>query len=308
MIRFLLARIAGAAVVLLAKSFVIFALIGLMPGDPVDLLMQANPDATPEDIAHLRALYGVDTPITTRWWHWLLDALHGDFGQSIFFKRSASAVFLEKLPATLELGGTALLVSMLIASPLGVVSAVHKDGWLDRIARFVALTGQSAPVFWIGLVLMLLFSVTLGWLPTAGRGTWRHLVLPAVTLGWYGNAFLMRITRSAMLDVLGTDYVRLARLEGLPERRVVWVHAFRNAATSIVTTLGLMMIGLVTGAVVTETVFAWPGVGRLTVDAIFQRDFPVVQAAVILIAAMVVAVNLAVDVLYALIDPRVRFQ
>jgi peptide/nickel transport system permease protein len=251
---------------------------------------------------------GLDRSYPEQYAIFLWNALHGDFGQSVFYKRDAFGVFLDKLPATLELGVTALLVSMLIAIPVGVQSAVHQGGWLDRIATLLASTGQSAPVFWIGLVLILLFSVTLGWLPTAGRGTWRHLVLPAITLGWYGNAFLLRITRSAMLDVLGADYVRLARLEGLSERRVIWNHAFRNAATSIVTTLGLMSISLVTGAVVTETVFAGPGVGRLTVDAIFQRDFPVVQTAVILVAAMVVGVNLAVDLLYAWIDPRVRLR
>ena len=305
MTRYLLARLAQGLVTLLAVSVVVFVLSRLS-GDPLTLIM--DPMATKADMARELARLGLDRSYVEQYAIFLANALLGDFGQSVFYKRDAFAVFLEKLPATLELGATAMLVSILIAIPIGVLSAVHQGGWLDRIARIVALTGQSAPVFWIGLVLILLFSVTLGWLPTAGRGTIRHLVLPAITLGWYGNAFLMRITRSAMLDVLGTDYVKLARLEGLPERRVIWIHAFRNAATSIVTTLGLMSISLVTGAVVTETVFAWPGVGRLTVDAIFQRDFPVVQTAVILIAVMVVAVNLAVDLLYAWIDPRVRVR
>ncbi|MCX7381960.1 MAG: ABC transporter permease [Alphaproteobacteria bacterium] len=305
MARYLLARFAQGLVTLLAVSVVVFVLSRLT-GDPLTLIM--DPMATKDDMARELARLGLDRSYVEQYAIFLAHALLGDFGQSVFYKRDAFGVFLEKLPATLELGGTAMLLSILIAIPIGVLSAVHQGGWLDRIAKIVALTGQSAPVFWIGLVMILLFSVTLGWLPTAGRGTFRHLVLPAITLGWYGNAFLMRITRSAMLDVLGTDYVRLARLEGLPERRVIWKHAFKNAATSIVTTLGLMSISLVTGAVVTETVFAWPGVGRLTVDAIFQRDFPVVQTAVILIAVMVVAVNLAVDVVYAWIDPRVRFQ
>jgi peptide/nickel transport system permease protein len=305
MARYLLARVLQGLVTLLAVSVVVFVLSRLS-GDPLTLIM--DPMSTKEDMARELARLGLDRSYPEQYAIFLANALQGDFGQSVFFKRSAFEVFLEKLPATLELGGTAMAVSLLIAIPVGVLSAVHQGGWFDRIARLVALTGQSAPVFWIGLVLILLFSVTLGWLPTAGRGSWRNLVLPAITLGWYGNAFLMRITRSAMLDVLGTEYVKLARLEGLAERRVIWKHAFKNAATSIVTTLGLMSISLVTGAVVTETVFAWPGVGRLTVDAIFQRDFPVVQAAVVLIAVMVVAVNLAVDVVYAWIDPRVRFQ
>lgn len=303
MARFLSARLLQGLVTLLAVSVVVFVLSRLS-GDPLALIL--DPMATREDMAREMARLGLDRSYPEQYWIFLTRALAGDFGESVFHKRPAFEVFLEKLPATLELGGLALLFSIVIAIPLGVVAAVHKDGALDRVAQLVALTGQSAPVFWIGLVFILLFSVTLGWLPTAGRGTWRHLVLPAVTLGWYGNAFLMRITRSAMLDVLGAEYIRLARLEGLPERLVIWKHAFRNAATSIVTTLGLMSISLVTGAVVTETVFAWPGVGRLTVDAIFQRDFPVVQAAVLLVAAMVVAVNLAVDVIYAWIDPRVR--
>ena len=301
--RFLLARAAQGVVTLLAVSVVVFVLSRLS-GDPLALVL--DPMATREDMARELARLGLDRSYPEQYLLFLLHALGGDFGQSVFHKQPAFSVFLEKLPATLELGATAFLLSVAIAIPAGVFAAVHRDGLIDRAARLFSLTGQSSPVFWIGLVLMLLFSVTLGWLPTSGRGTSRHLVLPAVTLGWYGNAFLMRITRSAMLDVLGTDYIRLARLGGLPERKVVWKHGFRNAATSVVTTLGLMSISLVTGAVVTETVFAWPGVGRLTVDAIFQRDFPVVQASVLLIAAMVVAVNLAVDVLYAWIDPRVR--
>lgn len=303
MARYLATRVLQGLVTLLAVSVVVFVLSRLS-GDPLSLIL--DPMATREDMAREMARLGLDRSYPEQYMLFLARALGGDFGESIFHKRPAFEVFLERLPATLELGGLALALSVAIAIPLGVISAVHKDSAIDRVAKLVALTGQSAPVFWIGLVFILVFSVTLGWLPTSGRGTWRHAVLPAVTLGWYGNAFLMRITRSAMLDVLGSDYVRLARLEGLPERLVVWKHAFRNAATSVVTTLGLMSISLVTGAVVTETVFAWPGVGRLTVDAIFQRDFPVVQAAVLLIATIVVAVNLAVDLLYAWVDPRVR--
>lgn len=304
MARYILIRLAQGVLTLFAVAAVVFVLSRLS-GDPLALIM--DPMATQADYAVERQRLGLDKSYGEQFVIFLVNAVQGDFGTSIFHKKPAFDVFFERLPATLELGFAALFFALLIAIPVGVLSAVHKNTLIDHFAKTVALVGQSAPIFWIGLVLMLVFAVTLRWLPTSGRGELIQLVLPAVTLGWYSNAFLMRITRSSMLDVLDSEYVKLARLEGIPRNRIIWKHALKNASTSIVTTLGLMMISLVTGAVVTETVFAWPGVGRLMVDSIFNRDFPVVQAAVTLVAAMVVGVNLLVDLLYAYIDPRVRF-
>lgn len=302
---YILRRLFHGALTLLAVTVVVFALSRLS-GDPLSLIM--DPAATAADRAAELTRLGLDRSYIEQYLIFLANAVTGDFGESIFYKAPAFDVFMQYLPATLELSLVALLVSAAIAIPAGVLSAVYKGSIFDTAAKGFALTGQSAPIFWIALMLVLVFSVTLGWLPTSGRGGLSHLILPAVTLGWYSNAFLMRVTRSSMLDVLDADYIRLARLEGLPERRIVWVHALKNAATTIVTTLGLMTISLVTGAVVTETVFAWPGVGRLIVESIFHRDFPVVQAAVTVIAVMVIFINLAVDLIYAWIDPRVRLS
>lgn len=224
----------------------------------------------------------------------------------IFFKAPALQVFLERLPATLELGLAALVVSFGIAIPAGVLSAVYKDSLFDRAAQLLAMLGQSTPIFSVGLLAILLFSVELGLFPSGGRDGFLSLVLPAAALGWYGNAPLMRITRTSMLGVLSSDYVKLARLEGIAERTIIWKYALRNASISRLTTFGLITITMLTGAVVTETVFAWPGVGRLIVDSIFHRDFPVVQAAVTSLAFVVVAVNFVVDLLYLAIDPRLR--
>lgn len=304
MARYILLRIGHGLLTLLVVSVVVFVLSRLS-GDPLTLMM--DPMATQQDHARELTRLGLDRSYPEQYLIFLWNALGGDLGKSIFYRQPAFGVFLEKLPATLELGAAAWLIAIVIAIPVGVLSAVHRGSRFDRLMQVFALAGQSAPVFWVGLVLILVFAVNLGWLPTSGRGGLRYLVLPSITLGWYASAFLMRITRSSMLDVLDADYIRLARLEGLSERLVIWKYALKNAATSIVTTMGLMLITLVTGAVVTETVFAWPGVGRLIVDSIFNRDFPVVQASVTFISVIVVFVNLLVDVIYAYIDPRVRF-
>lgn len=302
---FIVRRLVHGALTLFAVTIVVFSLSRLS-GDPLSLIM--DPSATAADRAAELSRLGLDRSYVVQYLIFVGNALRGDFGDSIFYKAPAFGVFMDYFPATLELSLVALFISVAVAIPLGVMSAVYKDSVFDTAAKAFALTGQSAPIFWIALMFVLVFSVTLGWLPTSGRGGIEHLILPAVTLGWYSNAFLMRVTRSSMLDVLDADYIRLARLEGLPERRIVWVHALKNAATTIVTTLGLLTISLVTGAVVTETVFAWPGVGRLIVESIFHRDFPVVQAAVTIIAAVVILINLSVDLIYAYIDPRIRLS
>jgi peptide/nickel transport system permease protein len=302
--RYILIRVLQGIVTLFAVSLIVFVLSRLS-GDPTTLLI--DPQATPKDIAELKAKLGLDRSYLEQYVIFITGAFRGDFGESIWYKEPALSVFVEKLPNTIELGLASLIITLLIAVPIGVISAVKKDTIFDQAGKIFALFGQSAPIFWLGIVLMLVFAVTLRLLPTSGTGGFTHLILPAVTLGWYGNALIMRITRSSMLDVLDTEYIKLARLSGLPEWVVIWKHALKNAAISIVTAIGLLLISLISGAVVTETVFAWPGVGRTLVESINRRDFPVIQTTVLLIAFGVVAINLLVDLVYAYIDPRIRY-
>jgi peptide/nickel transport system permease protein len=238
----------------------------------------------------------------------LWKALHGDFGMSWKWQgHSAMGLVVERLPATLELAGLALLISVVIALPVGVLAAVMKDKPFDYAGKVVALLGQSLPSFWLGIVLMWIFAVTLGWLPTSGRGSFSHMILPAVCLGWFQVAAMMRLVRSAMLDVLDSEFVKLARVKGLAEWKVVWKHCLRNAAIAPLTYFAITAGVLITGSVVIESVFAWPGTGLLAVDAVRARDFQVVQAIVIVFAAVFIFTNLVVDVLYAYLDPRIRF-
>ncbi len=235
-------------------------------------------------------------------------ALTGDFGVSFRHQQPALPLVLERLPATLELALAALLLSVAVALPLGIVAALHRGRLGDVLAMAFAVVGQATPYFWMGIMLILVVSVELGWLPTSGRGTWQHLILPAVTLATHFAAALARLTRTAMLEVLGQNYVTTARAKGLPERAVILAHALKNAAVPVVTLIGLQFGTLLGGAVVTETVFAWPGVGRLAVQSIFVRDYPVVQAGVLVLALAFVLVNLLVDLLYGLLDPRIRSE
>ncbi len=232
----------------------------------------------------------------------------GKFGESIRWQgQDALDLLLLRLPATLEFAAVALFVSGVIALPLGVIVAVKKDTGIDLVGKIVALLGQSRPSFWLALMLMWIFSVQLGWFPTSGRGTLRHLILPAVALGYFQVAALMRLTRSSMLDVLDTEYVKLARIKGLSESRVIWKHCLRNALTAPLTYFGLILGGLMTGSVVIETIFTWPGVGLLAIDALRAKDFQVVQSVVIFFAIVYIASNLVVDILYAYLDPRIRY-
>jgi ABC-type dipeptide/oligopeptide/nickel transport system permease component len=234
------------------------------------------------------------------------NVLRGDFGRSIRFGASAMSVVVERLPATLELGLTAFLLSVIVALPIGLLSALRRNSLVDHAAMAVALVGQSAPTFFIGILFIMVLSVWTGWFPTSGRGDWRQLVLPASTLALFAMASMARLTRSAVLEVLRADYVRTARAKGLAETAVVVKHTLKNAAIPILTITGLQFGGLLGGAVVTETVFAWPGIGRLAIQSIYNRDYPVVQAAVFLSAVMFIVLNLAIDVCYGLLDPRIR--
>ncbi len=302
---YLLRRLAQAVLVLLGVSFVVFFILYLT-GDPALVLLP--PDATAEDIRNFRQAMGFNDPFIVQYGRFLGGALRGNFGQSVRHGEPAFPLVLERLPATFQLSGAALLVALLLAIPAGVVSAVRRNTAVDYVATVVALLGQSMPTFWLGIMLILIFSVQFNVLPSSGRGGLEHLVLPAVTLGLFTTARITRLTRSGMLEVLNQDYIRTARAKGVSGRPVVWKHAFKNAAIPIVTIVGIELGTLLGGSVITETIFAWPGVGRLSVQAIYNRDYPVVQAAVFLLASTFVLVNLVVDLLYTYLDPRIRLR
>jgi ABC-type dipeptide/oligopeptide/nickel transport system permease component len=298
-------RLAQSVVVLLGISVVVFVILHLT-GDPALLLLP--PDATAQDVARFRHDMGFDDPLPVQYGRFLQGALRGDFGLSIRHQEPALGLVWERMPATIELTLAALGLALLVAIPAGIVSAVFRETPLDYVSRLVALVGQAMPTFWLGIMLILVFSVGLQALPSSGRGRTVHLVLPAVTLGLFTMARVMRLTRSGMLDVLGQDFVRTARAKGVTERRVVWRHALKNAGIPIVTIVGLELGTLLGGAVITETIFAWPGVGRLAVQAIYNRDYPLVQAAVFTLATIFVVVNLLVDLAYTALDPRIRIR
>jgi len=298
-------RLLRAGVALWLVSTVVFVVMRLS-GDPVPLLLP--PDAPRSEILRVRTELGLDRPLPVQYATFLGNVARGDFGRSIHFKTPAATVVLDYLPATIELGFTAFVVALLVAVPVGVVSAVHRNSLLDQVVMAVALVGQSAPTFFLGILGILLVSLQAGLLPTGGRGDWHHLILPAVTLGVFAMASIARLTRSAVLEVLRTDYVRTARAKGLAETLVVVKHTLKNAAVPIVTITGLQFGALLGGAVVTETVFAWPGMGRLAIQSIYNRDYPVVQCVVFISAALFVVINFAVDMLYGVLDPRIRVR
>jgi peptide/nickel transport system permease protein len=302
---YLARRLAQSLLVVLGVSFVVFFILHLT-GDPALLLLP--PDATAEDVQKFREAMGFNDPFLVQYWRFLTGALQGDFGQSTRHGEPAMALVMERLPATFELAGAGMLIALLVAIPAGIVSAVRRNTIIDYISTVVALLGQSMPTFWLGIMLILVFSVQLHLLPSSGRGELQHLVLPAITLGLFTTARMTRLTRSGMLEVLGQDYIRTARAKGVDEPPVVWKHALKNAAVPIVTIAGIELGALLGGSVITETIFAWPGVGRLSVQAIYNRDYPVVQAAVFVLATTFVVVNLLVDLVYTYLDPRIRLR
>jgi peptide/nickel transport system permease protein len=302
---YLLRRLWQAVLVLFGVSVVVFLILHLT-GDPAALLLP--PDATAEDVTSFRTSMGFDDPVAVQYLRFLKGALRGDFGESLRHGEPAMHLVLERLPATYELAGAGLLLALCLAIPAGIISAVKRNTPIDYISTVVALMGQAMPTFWLGIMLILVFSVRLSWLPSSGRGDFQHLILPAVTLGLFTTARITRLTRSGMLEVLGQDYIRTARAKGVSEQPVVWKHALKNASIPIVTIVGIELGTLLGGSVITETIFAWPGVGRLSVQAIFNRDYPVVQAAVFILASSFVFLNFLVDVAYTWLDPRIRFR
>ena len=297
-------RVAQALLVVAGVSILSFGMM-FLSGDPT--MVMAGESWTRAQVEEFRHQMGFDRPWLAQYGAFVAHAVRGDFGTSLRQHQPVFHLIAERLPATLELAVAAMALTVGVGVPLGIAAASHRDTPLDRLLMGVALLGQSLPVFWLGLLLVMVFSVGLEWFPVAGRGGAAHLVLPAVTLGLFSTAYTARMTRSAMLDVLSTDYLRTARSKGLAEPRVVVGHGLRNAMIPILTVVGLQFGALLGGAVITETIFAWPGVGRLVLQAIQGKDLPLVQAAVMLLAVMFVALNLCVDLLYAWIDPRVRF-
>lgn len=303
MVRYLVSRLVYAAAVIAGVSVLVFFMIRL-GGDPTALFLP--PESSALEIARFRHELGFDRPVLVQYLEFASRALRGDFGQSLRYQQPAMALVLERLPATLQLAGAALFLSAVVGIPLGIVAAVRRNSGLDRGGLVISLLGQSIPTFWLGLMLILLFSETLRWLPASGRGSWAHLVLPAVALAGYSTAIIMRLLRSSMLEVMQADYIRTARGKGLAEYAVITRHALRNAAVPTLTVVALQVGALLGGAVITEEVFAYPGMGRLAIQAIANRDFAVVQAFVLFMAVVIVSINLAVDVAYVLIDPRLK--
>jgi ABC-type dipeptide/oligopeptide/nickel transport system permease component len=301
--KFVLKRLGYASLSLFLLSLTIFLFVRLT-GDPTTLLVE--PGASKADIDALRSQLGLDSPIWVQYFSFISNVVRGDFGRSFYYRTPVIELYLSRLPNSLMLAVCAMFLSLLIGIPSGILAAVRVNGFWDRAGKLFTLLGLSMPQFWVGLLMILLFSVYLGWLPSSGSGTPLHVLMPAFALGWYFAAAHMRLTRSSMLEVLGSEYVKLARLKGLPEALVIGKHAFKNALIPVITLAGINLVLMVNTQVVVETVFAWPGVGRLLYEGIAFRDFPVVQATVIIGGAMIIVVNLVIDVLYAWIDPRIR--
>jgi peptide/nickel transport system permease protein len=304
--RFLLARLRHALFVALGVATLVFLLIHLIPGDPVDVMLGES--AVPADKAELRHALKLDRPLAAQYGDFLLGLSRGDLGTSFRSREPVAREILSRFPATLLLACASLAVALLIAVPLGVAAAMRPGSWVDLLCGTTAMLGLSTPNFVIGPMLVLLFSIQLGVLPVSGHGGWRHLVLPALTLGSGMSAILMRMLRSSLLEEIGQDYVRTARAKGMAPVAAVVRHALPNASIPVVTVLGLQFGALLAGSVITETLFSWPGIGRLTVQAIEARDYPLVQGCVLFIALLTVAVNLAADLAYARLDPRIRHE
>lgn len=305
MFAYITQRLLLALPIMLGVVFIVMVSLEFIPGDPVRLML--GQFATEEMVADLNRTLGLDQPLPVRYVTYLGNLARGDLGRSLNDRRPVTTIIGEALPVTLQLTGAALLIAVFLGIPLGVLSAARPNSVLDNVVRVVSLAGLSMPVFWTGLVFIVFFSVQLGWFPVSGRGSWRHVVLPAVTLALPSVAILARMTRASVLEVLQEDFVRTAKSKGLHTRRVLFKHTLRNALIPVTTALGLILGQMLGGAVLTETVFSWPGIGRLTVFAIFNRDLVLVQGIVLILALMYVLVNLLVDLSYSFIDPRVTY-
>lgn len=313
--RYLIKRLIAAVFVLIGVSFVVFLVLHLTPGDPAQILL--GPVATPDDLARLREQLGLDRPVLIQYIRWASHAVHGDFGRSIVLRRPVLPEVAHRFAATLILAAGGIALAFPLGTLAGIVAAARRGTLADRLTTVAAMLGQSMPAFWVGLLLIITFSLRLGWLPGTGMYSPAgnegvadllvHLILPAVTLALVPLSIIARLTRSSMLDVIGQDFIRTARAKGLAERTVIGKHAFRNILVAMATVFGLQAGFLLAGAVYVETVFSWPGIGFMMVNAILTRDFPLVQGGVLLVAATYVLINLATDLVYAYVDPRIRY-
>jgi len=313
MLKYIIQRLIGMIVVMFFVVTIVFVIVRITPGDPASIML--GPEATSADIEQLRTRLGLDAPLPMQYFYYITQLLQGDFGQSIFLGQSVLQALIDRAEPTFFLTLFSILIACVIALPIGIYAAYRRGSFIDQAATTIAMLAASIPSFWLGLILMQLFAVRFGWFPVSGYGgpgtalherLW-HLVLPAVALGVVSSALILRFTRASMLDVLGDDYVRTARAKGLGERRVILKHALKNALIPIITVIGLTMAVLISGAVVTETVFGLPGVGNLVVSAVLRRDYPVIQGALLIIAALYVLINFTIDMIYLLVDPRVRY-
>jgi peptide/nickel transport system permease protein len=302
--RYIIKRLFYALISLVLLSITIFCLVRVT-GDPA--ILMADPGAKDEDLQIIRKDFGLDKPWPVQYAVFVSNIVRGDFGKSIYYRIPAFDLYMQRLPASLLLAAVAMAISLIIGIPIGIFSAVRLNTWVDSFGKIFAILGLSLPSFWVGLLLILTLSVYLNWLPSSGSGTFLHIIMPAFSLGWVFTAGYMRLARSAMLEVLGSEYVKLARIKGLPEKLVIGKHAFKNAVIPVLTFAGINLVLMVNVAVVVESVFAWPGIGRLLFEGIQFRDFPIVQTTVLLGGVMIVVVNLVVDILYAYIDPRIHY-
>ena len=303
--RYVVVRLFQAFLSLIAVTIIVF-LLARITGNPLDVLLPL--EAEERDYIRVEKVWGLDKPITTQYLIFMKNAASGNFGESIKWRGNAAmGLVIDRLPATAILALVSMGVATLVAIPVGVVSAVRRGTIFDFGGKIIALFGQSLPPFWLGIVLMWIFAVELGWLPTSGKGDVKSIILPAIAIGWFQVAALMRLVRSSMLDVLDSEFVKLARLKGLSETKVIWKHCLRNAGIAPLTYFGLILGGLMVGSVSMETVFSWPGVGLLAIDAAKARDFQVLQAVVIVFSGIYIVANLAVDIAYAYLDPRIRY-
>ena len=306
MLSYIARRLLLTLPVLFGVATLVFSLIHMVPGDPAQAML--GDGASPEDIAQLRTRLGLDRPLTEQYGRYLKGLVRGDLGTSLRTQQPVTAQIAERLPATAELASAAMLVAVALALPLGLIAAVWRGTWVDQSAMALALVGISVPGFWLGPLLALIFAVELGWLPVSGRGTLAHLVLPAITLGSALAAILARMTRASVLEELREQYVVAARARGASRVRAVVAHALRNSLIPVVTILGLQLGAVLTGSIITETIFSWPGVGRLLIQSINFRDYPMVQGCILLIAVTYVTMNLLTDLVYGWLDPRIRFE
>lgn len=306
MIKYILKRIVLMIPAVLATSFIIYFAMNMTGGDPARMLAPDN--ATEAQIEQLREEMGLNEPLVLRYVKYMGGMLKGDLGTSYVTKKDVYKTFMERLPATIQLACTSVLIATLVAVPLGIYTAIHQNTWKDTGGMVFALFGVSMPNFWLGLMLIIIFSLNLKWFPSGGKAGWESLVLPAVTVGLGFAALITRTTRSAMLDVVRQDYMTTARAKGVPERRVIFTHGLKNALIPIITVIGMQLSNALTGSVLAETVFSWPGVGRLIVDSISKRDTPMVTGAIIMSCVLMCVVNLVVDLVYAFFDPRIKAQ